>query len=60
MDMRVERRVESCRTATKVTRMDPFIPSMPSEEPWQVVVVEHRVANKDGKHLLVLVDKHTR
>ena len=63
MDDKTERRVESClecQAATKVTRRDPLMPTNPPEEPWQVLAVDHWGPTRDGKHLLVLVDKLTR
>ena len=60
MDEKVERRAEGCikcQAATKVVRRDPLQPTTAPEEPWQDLAADHWGPTRDGKHLLVLIDK---
>ena len=63
MDEKIERKVEGCRecqAATKVVRRDPLKPTVAPEEPWQDLAADHWGPIKEGKYLLVVVDKLSR
>ena len=63
MDAKVERRVGGClecQAGTKVSRRDPLKPMPPPEEPWQELAADHWGPTRDGKYLLVVVDRLTR
>jgi len=49
-----------CQAGTKVVRRDPLNPTPPPEEPWQELAADHWGPTRDGKYLLVVVDRLTR